>query len=235
MELLRGERPVVRIAHRGAGSGGGDNSLASIAAAVEIGFDAIEIDVLALDGRLVVAHEARHAEAAPALDEALELLGRHDVAVQLDLKGRGAERALAETVRRHGLVERSFVSTPSLASLRALTAAEPQLARALTYPEDRFGLTGRRGVRPLVGPALRALRRTLPLRLPGLLGHAGARAATLGWAVVSPALVVRCHAVGVAVYAWTVNDPAVAAALLRAGADGIITDDPSIFDGLLTT
>jgi glycerophosphoryl diester phosphodiesterase len=235
MELLRGERPVVKVGHRGAPGFAGDNSLASIAAAVELGFDAIEIDVLRLDGRLVVAHDARHANAAPALDDALGLLADYGAAIQLDLKGTGHERAVAEAVRRHALVDRSFASTPSLSSLRALAAAEPELARAFTYPDDRFGLTGRRALRPAVMPTLRAMRRALPFRLPRLLRRAGARATTLNWTVVSPAVVERCHALGVAVYAWTVNDRGVAAALLRMGADGIITDDPRIFDEVPTT
>ena len=235
MELLRGERPVVRIGHRGAPADGGGNSLASIAAAVGLGFDAVEIDVLRLDGRLVVAHDARHAEGAPALDDALALFEDSGTAVQLDLKGGGHEREVADAVRAHGLVERSFVSTPSLVSLRQLADAEPRLARALTYPDDRFGLTGRRALRPAVMPTLRALRRALPFRLPRLLRRAGAQAATLNWTVVSPAVVERCHAFGVAVYVWTVNDRDLARSLVALGADGIITDDPGIFDGFQPT
>jgi glycerophosphoryl diester phosphodiesterase len=236
IELLRGDRPVVKVGHRGAPTAAGDNTLESLAAAVELSFDAVEIDVLRVpSGRLVLAHDLAHADGAPALDDALELLARHDIGILLDLKGAGHELALAEAARRHAVVERSFVSTASIASLRVLAAAEPALARSLTYPDDRFGLTGRRVVRPVVSPALVAMRRALPYRLPRLVRRAGACAVTLNWNVVTAAVVARCHALGIAVYAWTVDDPAVAAALLRFGTDGIITDDPRIFDGLLTT
>lgn len=232
MELLRGHRGAIRIAHRGAG---GENSLEAIEAAAGLGFDVVEIDVLRdPDGRLVVAHDATHAEAAPRLEDALALVGRLDLGVQLDLKGSGHERELAAAVRRNDLLGRSFASTPSLRSLRALRGAEPELARALTYPNDRLRLTGRRATRPLVEPGLAVLRRLLPLRLPRLLRSGGARAATLEASVVSGAAVERCHALGVAVYAWTVDDPALAATLLRLGVDGIITDDPRIFDGSRT-
>src|SRR5207253_4754891 len=108
-------------------------------------------------------------------------------------------------VRRHALVERSFASTPSLESLRALATAEPNLARALTYPDDRFGLTGRRALRPAVSPTLRAMRRALPLRLPRLLRRAGARAATPNWTVAPPARGPPCHPLGVAAHARTVH------------------------------
>jgi glycerophosphoryl diester phosphodiesterase len=37
-----------------------------------------------------------------------------------------------------------------------------------------------------------------------------------------------CHDRGTAVWAWTVNDPAEAHALVEWGADAIITDDPRI-------
>jgi glycerophosphoryl diester phosphodiesterase len=79
-----------------------------------------------------------------------------------------------------------------------------------------------------VRPALAVLRTVLPLRLPRWLRAAGASAATLNWAVVTPATIDACHRNGVAVYVWTVNDPALATTLVESGIDGIISDDPSI-------
>ncbi len=40
------------------------------------------------------------------------------------------------------------------------------------------------------------------------------------------ALVAKCHALGLEVHYWTVNEPALATRLLDAGADAIMTDDP---------
>ena len=59
----------------------------------------------------------------------------------------------------------------------------------------------------------------------------GASAATLNWAVVSPAVISVCHGLGAAVYVWTVNDRALARTLVESDIDGIITDDPGIFAG----
>ena len=37
----------------------------------------------------------------------------------------------------------------------------------------------------------------------------------------------RCHALGLQVDYWTVNEPALARSLVDLGADGIMTDDPA--------
>jgi glycerophosphoryl diester phosphodiesterase len=37
----------------------------------------------------------------------------------------------------------------------------------------------------------------------------------------------RCHALGLRVDFWTVNEPSLAAALVAMGADGVMSDDPA--------
>jgi glycerophosphoryl diester phosphodiesterase len=261
MELRRGERGVLRIGHRGAAALALENTLESLERALEHAVDLVEIDVLdTRDGRLVLAHSndlfevshgavrgrvrpltlaelRRAAPQVPTLDEALELLagGASAAGVLVDLKGRGFERPVVEALRRHRLIERAVVSSFHRTSLAALREAEPRLRVGLTYPEDRYGVSRRRPLLPLVAGALFALRRTLPYRLDGWLHRTGAAAATLHWAVASRAAIERCHARGAAALAWTVDDPALAARLVRAGIDGIITNDPRILEGLTTT
>lgn len=229
MELLRGERDLVRVGHRGAAALAPENTLAAIEAAAAHGVDAVELDVLrARDGGLVLAHGPELPPDAPPLDDALALAARLGLAVQLDVKLRGIEAGVADAVRRNGLLERSFVSSFSLPILAAFAAAEPALPRSFTYPEDRLGVSENRLLRPVVRPALAAMRALLPRRLPGRLRAAGARAATLNRSVVTPAAVAACHELGIAVYVWTVNERALAATLVATGIDGIITDDPRI-------
>ena len=225
MELLRGARGVVRVGHRGAAALAPENSLAAIEAAAACGVDAVELDVL---HGLVVAHGPEVPVDAPLLDEALALVASLGLAVQVDVKVRSLETGVVEALRRHALIERSFVSSFSLPILVAFAATEPRLQRAFTYPEDRLGLTGSRVLGPAAKPALAALRALLPRRLPRWLHVAGASAATLNWAVVTPEVIEVCHRRGVAVYAWTVNEPAVAITLVESGIDGIISDDPRI-------
>jgi len=224
----------VRIGHRGAAALAPENSLAAIAEAAAHGVHAVELDVLARpDGTLVLAHGPVLPPQAPPLDEALALAARLDLAVQLDVKLRGIERGVVEALRRHDLLGRSFVSSSSLATLGAFARVEPALPRSYTYPSDRYGAVGRRLLRPAVRPALAALRALLPRRLPAWLRSVDASAATLNWAVVTPAAVAACHALGAAVYVWTVNDAALVRSLVEAGADGIISDDPRLLAATL--
>jgi glycerophosphoryl diester phosphodiesterase len=180
-------------------------------------------------GAPLVAAENSLRPNAPALDDALDLVRSLGIGVQLDVKMLDCAAPVAEALRRHGLRERALASSFELSTLRTLAAADPELRRSFTYPNDRRGLSGRRLVQPFVAPALAALRRALPALLPRRLRAAGAAAATLNWNVVSSAVVERCHGLGVAVWVWTVDDAAAAEALDGLGADAIITNDPGIF------
>jgi glycerophosphoryl diester phosphodiesterase len=251
---LRADGRLLRVGHRGAAALEPENTLRSLERAVELGCDLVEFDVIELhDGTLVVAHsddllEVSHGAAAgrvttrslaalravapelPTFGEALELLGASErVGLHVDLKGRGLEAAVARAIRRHGLIERSVVSTFHAPSLLRLREVEPALARGLTYPVDRYRLAGRRLLVPLVVSAAAALRRALPRRIERMLGDVGASAAMLHFSVVSQAAVERAHAMGVAVFAWTVDDEALVSSMAAAGVDGVITNDPRIF------
>lgn len=229
MELLRGAHGVMRIGHRGAALLAPESSLAAIEAAAAAGADAVELDV---SPGLVVAHGPGVPVDAPPLDDVLALAARLGLAVQLDVKARGLETGSVAALRRHGLLERSFVSSFSPAILRGFAAAEAALPRSLTYPDDRLGLTGTRVLDPVVRLGLVVLRTLLPRRLPRMLAACDASAATLNWAVVTRAAVEVCHRRGVAVFAWTVNEPALARTLVETGIDGIISDDPGILPDL---
>ena len=64
-----------------------------------------------------------------------------------------------------------------------------------------------------------------------MLAAADATAAMLHWQVVSRAVVERCHALGVPVLAWTVETREQVRRLDELGVDGVIADDPRIFQG----
>ena len=147
MDLLRGGGPVLRIGHRG----------------VADGVDVVELDVI---GGLLVAHSAAEADGAPSLDDELERLAGRGLAVQIDVKEPGLAGRVAAALERHGLEDRSFVSTPSAGILREFGEAAPALPRSLSYPADRLGLSGRTGAAPLVRAGLTAGRSALPARLP---------------------------------------------------------------------
>jgi glycerophosphoryl diester phosphodiesterase len=197
---------------------------------VEHGVDAVEFDVLEDERRrLVLAHSSLELpDRTATLDDALGYLAGAGVGAHVDLKQRGLEARIGDALRAHGLLDRSIVSSLDHAALRDLRRHEPRVRVGLSYPEDRFGIARRRAARPVVALGLASLRRTLPRLIDRWLDRAGASAAVLHFALVSPAVVRRCHARGAAVWAWTVNDRDVAARLAALGADAIITDDPRI-------
>jgi glycerophosphoryl diester phosphodiesterase len=221
----------IRIGHRGAATLAPENTIESFGAAIELGVDFVEFDVLELaDGTLAIAHDSRAYEpGAPTFQQALAFfVERPEVGLHVDVKARRGE-SVARELARAGLVDRSAASSSWLSTLRELRAAEPALAVALTYPDDRRGIARRRLARPFVGPTVTALGKLLPARLPRWLARTGSRVAMLHYAVVSPGVVAACHGRDVAVWAWTVNDDALLERLVGLGVDGVISDDPRIF------
>jgi glycerophosphoryl diester phosphodiesterase len=247
LKLRRSRGGFARVGHRGASALAPENTLEAFELAVELGCDMLEFDVLDLtDGTLVLVHELRRSarrRAAggltpklPTLDDALAFFVERlpGVGLQVDLKRRGIERGVIEALRRHDVLERSWVSTFDAVSLRRLAELEPGLPRSYTLPRDRFGISKRGPLAPLVRGALASVGASLPRRLPALLARSRADAVTLHHSIASPAAIACAHELDAAVYVWTVDDPALAERLVRAGADGIITNDPRVFTGLTT-
>jgi len=230
IDLSRRNGRMLRIGHRGAAALAPENSLESIALAVELGCDLVEFDVHQVDGTLVIAHEEPlEVGELPTLDTVLGYLAGTGAGVHLDLKSTGAEAAVAEELRRHGLVGRTLVSSFRAGTLRRLHAVEPALRLGRTYPQDRTGLTKRSLFHPPARAIVRMLRQALPRRVGRLLAGSSATAAVLYWEVISEPVVARCHALGAPVLAWTVDDPDVLSRLESAGVDGVVTNDPRIF------
>jgi glycerophosphoryl diester phosphodiesterase len=228
--LRRGETRALRVGHRGAAALAPENTMEALRAAVELGVDYVEFDVLDHRGAVVLAHSALELPADGAtLDDALAYLHDARVGAHVDLKQRGLEARVAEAVRRHGLLEHALVSSLDHAALRDVRSHEPRLRVGLSYPEDRLGVARYRAAAPAIALGLHGLKRALPRLIGRWLARAGASAAVLHYALVTPATIRRCHSLGAAVWAWTVNDPDVARTLERWGADAIISDDPRIF------
>jgi glycerophosphoryl diester phosphodiesterase len=77
---------------------------------------------------------------------------------------------------------------------------------------------------------------SLRARLPGMVRR---RAPALGleavWAyhpVITRRLADACHAVGIELYAWTVDDVATMRRIVALGVDGVCTNDPRLFGQL---
>ncbi|MBA3347866.1 MAG: glycerophosphodiester phosphodiesterase [Actinobacteria bacterium] len=253
MRLLRGEGPPISVGHRGAALLAPENTLRSFEAAIAVGAEAIEFDVLdLLDGSLVVAHcddlfEVSHGVAAgtvrdrtladlravapelPTLDEALAFIAaRPGLIAHVDLKLTTRLDEVAAAILRHGLEERTIASSFHVEALAALRRHAPGVKVGITYPEDRLGVTRHRILHPAIRLGTRVMRVFLPRRIAAMAERAGAQAVMLHHAVVSAAAVERAHAAGIAVWAWTVDEPAELEQMRRAGVDAVITNDPTI-------
>lgn len=238
----------LRFAHRGASARAPENTLAAFREAARLGADAVECDVqLCADGVPVILHDdtvdrttdgrgavARltlpqirkldagawfasrfRGERIPTLEETLEFargrIGLNLEVKETDLKGRGRGngdaalvRALASAVRRTGFADFLVVSSFSPALLHRVRQA---------MPRARLGWLCSRSCR-----GLKRLQRRVDL----FAFHPHQRLAT-------PRRVRAAHDRGLRVFVWTVNDPAAMRRLVHLGCDGLMTDDPALF------
>ena len=171
---------MLRIGHRGAATLAPENTLRSFRAAVEVGVDLIEFDVLDLQhGPLVLAHsdhleEVSHGAARgrvrsltleqlrevapelPTLDEALAFFVDEapGVGLHVDLKLRTRLDELAAAIVRHGLEARTVVSGVHIADLLAVGRAAPKVRLGITYPEDKLSISRKPYLWPIVSLGL---------------------------------------------------------------------------------
>ena len=193
-----------------------------------MGADMVELDVrLTADGRLAVHHDARLADGRairdlrwaelpsdlPDLDAAIEACG--PMAVNIEVKNssrdpdfdvdRSVAKEVAELVGQRALHDRILVSSFDLGSIARVRDVDPRVATAwLTM---------------LVPDAASVV---------ASLVEAGHRALHPYDSVVDAALVGTCHAAGIDVNVWTVDDPERIRALANFGVDGICTNEPDV-------
>lgn len=224
----------LRTAHRGAPTVAPGNSAPAIAAAAERGVDLIEIDLRATaDGRLVLWHDDEIAgpggvrlpiatsslrtlrridigggERIVELAEAIEI-ARGRAGLLLDLKAERLARPVVETVRRRDFGP-VVVCGHYWGSLQRIKRFAPEIGVAFTVD--------------------RAWRRLLG----GTLIDRAADAVAVNWRLIDRAFVRHYHARGIAVLAWTIDDPARMGCLLDLGVDGLTSNRPDLFAALAT-
>lgn len=216
------ERWPLVVAHRGAWDGAPQNSLAAFERAIELGCDAIELDVrLTADGALAIVHDAR-VGGRPVAQQTLAELRARPGHGQTPVLGEVVELAAGRAVLDVEL-KRSDCAQAATAVLAArlapadcvVTSFEDDALRLArrAWPAARTGL--------LVGPRLRARELEARIRRTGaelIAPHVGlARRGILRWADER----------GLPAWLWTVND---ARAMRRLAADprvsALITDRP---------
>jgi glycerophosphoryl diester phosphodiesterase len=226
---------LIRVGHKGADHVAPGNTPASFEAALEHGVNTIEFDILrARDGRLVLAHDWDDADSRECLtlDEGLDHFAGEayrDIELIVDLKLPGFERVVVEGLRERGLDERSIVSTQYRESIVKLGELAPGLRRGWSVPKVRRDYT-RGPLAPLAYLVALWWRRRLPGRAAALIRTGGCETLMSHWLLVSGRLARAVQEAGGQLYVWTVDDRKRIAALEELGVDGVITNDPRLFD-----
>ena len=225
----RGElrRSPELIGHRGAPRERPENTLASFLRALDLGADAVELDVHATrDGVVVVHHDfipratssigvlngrpiaeltapeletfRVAGEPIPTLHDVLAAIGPRAM-VYVEIKGHEIEDAVNATI-----------------------ASVPAARRVAVHSFDHRAVVRTRERDPrMVGGILLASYLIDPA---GALRAAGARDYWQEWSMIDAALVDAVHEAGGRVIAWTVNAPDDARRLASLGVDGLCTD-----------
>ena len=240
-------------AHRGGGAEAPENSLAAFGNAVSLGFRYLETDAqLSADGVLMAIHDAR----LERVSDGRGLVSQHTASELRTLRLRSADGSLStdpiptleELVRtwpeaRWNIDAKQDRTVAPLGDLlerldlldRCCVGAfsDRRLARFRTRFGDRLCTSlGPREVATLRAAGFGwPLRRTagmiaqVPMRLP-LGPRVGGRIAAVP--VVDRRFQAVCSRLGVPVHVWTVNDAAEMRALLDAGVEGFMTDEPRL-------
>lgn len=214
------------IAHRGASAVEPENTVAAFRTAAALGAHAVELDVRrTADGALVVHHDAHlpdgravceiaAAEApssVPTFAAALDACA--GMWVNIEIKNSEGEvdhdptqivaRAVMRELERRGEPHRWLISSFDMDTIDMCRSIDPQVRTAYLC------------VVPSADAPDQMVRK----------GHA----ALHPWeGVVDDALVAACHAAGVAVNVWTVDDPDRLRQLALWGVDGLCTNVPDV-------
>ncbi|SEN07769.1 glycerophosphodiester phosphodiesterase [Lihuaxuella thermophila] len=226
-------------AHRGCSAVAPENTLAAFQMAIESGADGIELDVhLTRDGEIVVLHdetvdrtsdgtgwvkdlelseikrldsgrwfsEKYRGETIPTLSEVLELVRETNLWINIELKNNiviypRMEELVVEAVERYGLQDRVILSSFNHHSLRHLKLYRPGLELAALFGAGLY--------EPWV-----------------YAEHLGVDAIHPYYPAVTDEMIAGCHARGIRVRPYTVDDRKQMERLISANADAIITNFP---------
>jgi glycerophosphoryl diester phosphodiesterase len=236
-------RPV--IGHRGAAAYAPENTLSSFRRALDLGADALELDVrLSRDGQVVVHHD-------PELDRCsngsgpLQRLSAAELAQLdagfhfVDAEGKRPYRGSGVRIPRLGEVIAEFPGVPLLIEVKERQVAEP-LAELLAK-------TGAATRSVVAGSEWRAL--TAFGHPPFTVGASERDIARLFFGYARPNPACRCYAVPfrhhglriptrrvvaaahrrqATVHVWTIDDAGSALEVWRAGGNGIVTNRPDV-------
>lgn len=228
-------RPLV-ISHAACGGHAPENTLAGIRKAIELGSDAIEIDVQATsDGVPVLMHDLTvdrstngsgavagltldeirkfdaGGEPVPTLAEVLELT-KGNVLLVMEIKQPGIEEHVVRAVDEAGALEDVMTWSFFPQALEGMRAAEPRIPCALLVAAEAM-------------PKWPDMRRRA-LRI-------GAQGVSVFFAGIDARVAEDCRRKGLALYSWTADREEHIAPLIETDVDGICSNFPDRVVALL--
>lgn len=236
-----------RIGHKGAHTVEHGNTVASFNVARELGVDMIEFDIMRHpyedreNGKLVIAHDpddaaAREGTSLLTMEQALDLLASTQfsgIDLDIDMKHRGFEMQVIDALESRELMDRTMITTMHLESLRLIREHTRGVKLGLTIPKvSRDWLSMPSVVKPILAAGIIEHRLRQPPRVGKLLEAGEIDAVMAFYAVVTPRLVKTVHDAGGELYSWTVDDAATIGKLFDMGVDGVVSNDPRLFDEL---
>ena len=215
------------MGHRGAAALEPENTMRSIERAVEIGVDAVEIDVrLSKDRELVVIHDstvdrttngsgpvsgyslddlkkldAGEGETIPTLQEVMELIG-HKVKLVIELKEEETERMVVELIKRNNLDDNVYVISFWHELVKTVKVIESCIKTGVL----------------LVGCPVDTC----------VASQASADALVMKYNFVNRHFVEMVHKDGLQVFVWNIDDRHLLKPYVDMGVDGIGSNDPRV-------
>ena len=215
------------MGHRGAAALEPENTLRSIERAVEIGVDAVEIDVrLSKDRELVVIHDstvdrttngsgpvsgyslddlkkldAGGGQTIPTLQEVMELIG-HKVKLVIELKEEETERMVVELIKRNNLDDNVYVISFWHELVKTVKVIESCIKTGVL----------------LVGCPVDTC----------VASQASADALVMKYNFVNRHFVEMVHKDGLKVFVWNIDDRYLLKPYVDMGVDGIGSNDPRV-------
>lgn len=218
---------MLKIGHRGASAYEPENTLTSFRRAIELGVDAIELDVRKTkDNELVVIHNAdvnkttngngpvnsftleeikkfvtKKGEHIPTLEDVLDSVAKR-VKILVELKEEGTEEKVIELIQRKKLIDNVIIISFDEEVLRKVRELNDNVTLGLIYVRHK---------NPIQSALLLKAEYLLPL-----------------YRFTHSVNVTKAHEAGLKVIVWTINTKEEAIEYKKKGVDGIATDRPDI-------
>jgi len=223
----------LKVGHRGAKAYETENTLESFRKAIELGANAIELDVRqSRDEKLIISHDDNlkkvfgkdrrvnmatleelkqlSADRVPTLEEALISIDKKVDKILVELKEAGYEKKVLDIIRTQRLKDRVIIVSFHEESLAAVKNLDSEIETGLIYAKFRSKIRN-----PIQAAMKLNARYLVPL-----------------YRFVHTKDIEKAHENNLKVIVWTINTKEEARQYIAKGVDGIASDKPDIFKGI---